>query len=247
MATCRGGGAKLTRLRAAICALALGVSGCASGKPPGREFIDECERRLPPGRVQVRTAPVEPVVDKTLSYHELTRMAGEDAGYRWVLGLTRPALRVEAKWGFTSLQDRRTGQSCIRPALQMTLRYQPVLVYVGREFVEDACAFDFVYAHEMRHVDVHVRRLREVSLQLQSELQNRLAGSTHIGQRDDLERRLKAEIGNYWVPRAERDLKDVRRQHAAIDTPEEYARAQTACDGRVARYLPRLRQAVEAR
>ncbi len=117
----------------------------------------------------------------------------------------------------------------------------------GREFVEDACAFDFVYAHEMRHVDVHVRRLREVSLQLQSELQNRLAGSTHIGQRDDLERRLKAEIGNYWVPRAERDLKDVRRQHAAIDTPEEYARAQTACDGRVARYLPRLRQAVEAR
>lgn len=198
-----------------------------------------CERRLPPGRVQVRTDPVEPVVESRLSYAELTRLAGREGDGRWVLGLTRPALQVEAQWGFSSLSDPLSGLTCLRPSLTMTLRYRPVQVYVASEFIDDSCAYDFVFRHEMRHVDVHVRRLREVALQLQAELQDRLAGVVHVGRRDDLQARLQSEVTGRWLPRAERDLQDVRREHQIIDSPEEYERAQTVCEGRIARHLRR--------
>jgi hypothetical protein len=226
--------------RGAAVAATLLALDVRAASPADARFADECARRVPAGRVVVRALPVTPVVDTALSYQELTRMAGENSGHRWVLGLTRPTLRVEASWGFSGLSDPRSGRTCIRPALQMTLRYDPVLVLVGREFVYDACAYDFIFQHEMRHVDVHVRKLREVSLQLQSELQDRLSGVTHVGDRETLERRLRAEVNDYWMPRAERALREVREQHAAIDTPEEYGRARTVCEGRIARYLPRF-------
>lgn len=198
-----------------------------------------CERRLPPGRVQVRTDPVDPVVESRMSYAELTRLAGREGDGRWVLGLTRPALQVEAQWGFSSLSDPRSGLSCLRPSLTMTLRYRPVQVYVASEFIDDSCAYDFVLRHELRHVDVHVRRLREVALQLQAELQDRLAGVVHVGRRDELQGRLQSEVTGRWLPRAERELQDVRREHQLIDSPEEYERALTVCEGRIARHLRR--------
>ena len=40
-----------------------------------------------------------------------------------------------------------------------------------------------------------------------------------------------------WLPRAERELQDVRREHQLIDSPEEYERALTVCEGRIARHL----------
>jgi len=224
---------------AALLAL-LGCLGCDDAPARGPEQLRAaCERRLPPGRVQVRTDPVDPVVESRLSYAELTRLAGREGEGRWVLGLTRPALQVEAQWGFSALSDPASGLSCLRPSLTMTLRYRPVQVYVAREFIDDSCAYDFVLRHEMRHVDVHVRRLREVALQLQAELQDRLAGVVHVGRRDELQGRLQAEVTGRWLPRAERDLQDVRREHQMIDSPEEYGRALDVCEGRIARHLRR--------
>jgi hypothetical protein len=153
--------------------------------------------------------------------------------------LTRPALQVEAQGGFSALSDARSGLTCLRPSLTMTLRYRPVQVYVASEFINDSCAYDFVLRHEMRHVDVHVRRLREVALQLQAELQDRLAGVVHVGRRDELQGRLQAEVTGRWLPRAERDLQDVRQEHQLIDSPEEYQRALTVCEGRIAAHLRR--------
>jgi len=230
------------RRAAALAVAAIIVAGCASPPPRDRgpkvSFETECAQRLPPGKVSVRTVPVRPALDESRSYHDLTRMAGED-GRRWVLGLTKPTLRVEARWGFAGFTDRRSGRTCVRPSLQMTLRYEPVVVFVGREFLDDTCAYEFIRAHEERHVEVHVRKLDEVARQMQQELHARLAGVTHVGTRDDLERQLKAEVRDEWIPKAEAALQDVKREHAAIDTPEEYARSRTVCDGRIGRYLPR--------
>lgn len=230
------------RLSAALVVAACIVSGCASApsrdRATGVSFETECAQRLPPGKVSVQAVPVRPVLDESRSYHDLTRMAGED-GRRWVLGLTRPTLRVEARWGFAGFTDRHTGRTCVRPSLQMTLRYEPVVVFVGREFLDDSCAYEFIRAHEDRHVQVHVRKLDEVAKQMQQDLHARLSGVTHVGTRDALERQLKAEVRDEWIPRAEVALQDVKREHAAIDTPEEYARSRTVCGGRIGRYLPR--------
>lgn len=218
------------------------LAGCASAptrdRPPKASFESECARRLPPGKVSVRTVPVRPTLDESRSYHDLTRMAGED-GRRWVLGLTRPTLRVEARWGFAGLTERGTGRTCVRPSLEMTLRYEPVVVYIGREFLEDNCAYEFIRAHEQRHVDVHVRKLEEVAGRMAQDLEGRLAGVTHVGAREELERRLKAEVRDDWIPKAESALQDVKAEHAAIDTPAEYARSRSVCEGRIGRYLPR--------
>lgn len=188
---------------------------------------------MPPGRVEVTTLPVKPTIDTTLSYLELTRLARREDG-SWVLGLTRPALRVEARWRYAGLAEDGGRRACIRPSLFMRLRYEPVKVFVGREFVDDECAYQFILGHEQRHVDVHVRRLTEVAVDLQRDLDEHLKGVVHVGSREELDQRLKAEVAERWIPLAERELKDVAREHAAIDSPQEYARATHACQGRIA-------------
>lgn len=179
-----------------------------------------------------------PRIDTSRSYRDLTRMASkEDAVF--VLGLTRPVLRVETEWGFHGLEDAGGRIVCMRPSLRMRLRYDPVTVFIGREFLGDACSYDFILAHEKRHVAVHVRQLDKTVGVLRDQLQRRLGDEIHYGPRVELERQLKSEIQNYWIPRAELALRDVRRQHEAIDTPEEYARAGSVCSARIARLLRR--------
>ena len=197
---------------------------------------------MPPGKAEVTTLPVKPTIDSTLSYRELTLLARREDG-SWVLGLTRPALRVEARWSYAGLSDAGGRLACIRPSLWMRLRYDPVKVFVGREFVDDECAYQFILAHEQRHVDVHVRRLAEVAGDLQRDLDEHLSGIVHVGLREELDRRLKAEVSVRWIPLAERQLKDVAREHAAIDSPQEYARASGACQGRITSVIAAHRDA----
>ncbi len=203
-----------------------------------RSFMRECESRLAPSRVSVTGVPMAPRIDTSKSYRELTGMVSKGE-YTWVLGLTRPVLRVDTKWGFNGLEDGGGRRMCMRPTLDMRLRYDPVTVFVGREFASDECSYRFILAHETRHVAVHVRQLEKTVALLQAQLQRRMGSDVHYGTRAELERRFRSEIENYWMPRAQRELANVRREHAAIDTPEEYGRANTACEGRIARVLRR--------
>lgn len=205
---------------------------------PPRAFMRECEARLAPSRVRVTAVPMAPRIDTSKSYRELTGMVSK-AEYTWVLGLTRPVLRVDSKWGFDGLEDAGSRRTCMRPTLDMRLRYDPVTVFIGREFASDECSYRFILAHETRHVAVHVRQLAKTVALLQSQLQRRMGSGVHYGTRAELERRFRSEIENYWMPRAQRELADVRREHALIDTPEEYGRANTACGGRIATVLRR--------
>jgi len=226
------------RHRGVISAVLVAVlmGGCASRGVQRDDVSEACARRLPPGKVEVTTLPVKPTIDTSKSYRELTSLASREDG-AWVLGLTRPALRVEARWSYAGLAERGGGRACIRPSLFMRLRYEPVTVFVGSEFVGDDCAYRFILDHEQRHVQVHVRRLTEVAASLQRDLDRHLSGIVHVGSRDALDRQLKSEVAERWMPLAERELKDVARQHAAIDSPQEYARATSACEGRIARVI----------
>lgn len=222
----------------AAAVLLCGASSVPAQEVSARSFIRECETRLAPARVSVTAVPMAPRIDATRSYRELTGMV-QKGEYTWVLGLTRPVLHVETKWGFNGLEDAGGRRMCMRPTLDMRLRYDPVTVYIGREFATDDCSYRFILAHETRHVAVHVRQLQKTVALLQSNLQRRMGGEIHYGIRDELERRFRGEIEHYWIPRAEQALSDVRREHAAIDTAEEYDRAHTACGGRIAHVLQR--------
>lgn len=213
----------------------------AGSRGDEREFEQVCANRLPPGRVSVTALPLQPRVDVSLSYLDLTRMAGREGGSRWVLGLTRPVLRMQARWEFSSLRDPDAGRVCSRPSLQLLIQYDPVQVYVGREFADDACAREFILAHELRHVEVHARRLREVALRLQSELQGWLTGGVYLESRERLQVRLETGLRSLWLKRAERSLLDLKREHEAVDSADEQARALGACDGRIARQLRDVR------
>lgn len=216
----------------------LGSGAIAARHSPSPTFARACAQSLKPGVVSVAGVPMAPRIDTSRSYRELTRMASRDEAV-FVLGLTRPVLRVETEWGFHGLEDPDSSLVCMRPSLRMRLRYDPVTVFIGREFVGDSCSYEFILAHEKRHVSVHVGQLDKAVVLLRDQLQRRLGDEIHYGPRRELEQRLKSEIQNYWIPRAEQQLKDVRRQHEAIDTPEEYARAGSVCSARIARMLQR--------
>lgn len=220
---------------AAAAFLLLSFHAFAQDRVP-RSFARECEKRLKPSVVRIEGVPVAPNIDTSKSYRELTAMASKEEA-TWVLGLTRPVLRVETQWGFEGLEESDGRRVCLRPSLRMTLRYDPVTVFVGREFVDDDCSYGFILAHETRHVVVHVRQLERTVALLKDQLQRRIGGEIHYGTRSRLEKSLRSEIQDYWIPRAERELKNVRREHAEIDTVEEYARAGKACQGRIARVI----------
>jgi hypothetical protein len=221
-----------------LASMLVGHGAAAAQRQPSAEFVRSCERSLKPGIVTVQGVPMAPRLDTTRSYRDLTRIASKDEAV-FVLGLTRPVLHVETQWGFEGLEDPDSRLVCMRPSLYMQLRYDPVTVFIGREFVGDRCSYEFILAHEQRHVAVHVRQLEKTVGLLRDQLQRRLGAQIHYGSRADLEKRFRSEIKDYWLPRAEQELKDVRRQHEAIDTPEEYARAASVCGARIARMLRR--------
>jgi hypothetical protein len=229
---------RLPRPRGALVFLLCAAVPALAQDPAAASFARECESRLAPARISVTGEPMAPRIDASKSYLELTEMVSKGE-YTWVLGLTRPVLRVRTQWSFDGLEDSTGRRTCMRPSLDMRLLYDPVTVFIGREFAADECSYRFILAHETRHVAVHVRQLENTVALLQSRLQQRMGGDVHYGTRAELERKFRTEIENYWMPRAQRELANVRREHAAIDTREEYARANTACDGRIARVLRR--------
>ena len=95
--------------------------------------------------------------------------------------------------------------------------------YIVRGY--DASEHGLTLAHEMKHVLVYERFLREVAASVEAELKARVGEQIrHFASRAEGERELPALIERTVKPLIEAGMREVERRQAAIDTPEEYAR-----------------------
>ena len=172
-------------------------------------------------------------VDNTLSYRDLTRMKRPNVPGGVVLGLTRTASRVAIQVDGTLLASPDGALECVLPRIAVTMYYQPIVVYVSRDFEPDSCAYDEILAHEMRHLKSYLDYLPKVEVRVRGKLAGRFAGKPLYARAGESRRLLQREIDRNWMPYIKAEMGRVERLQATIDSPREYARLSKVCQGEV--------------
>jgi len=172
-------------------------------------------------------------IDNTVSYRDLTRMKRPGVSNGYVLGLTRTESRVAIQVDGTLLASPDGRAECMMPRIAVLLYYQPIVVYVGREFEPDSCAYREILAHEMRHLKSYLDYLPKVEERVRARLGGRVAGKPLYARTGESRMLLQREIDRNWMPYIKGEMGRVEKLQAAIDSPQEYARLSKVCQGEV--------------
>ena len=201
-------------------------------------LADECDQ-LPPPSVTLRRLPEKLSIDTRYGYREITHLAAEIArpGTR-VLGLTRGTATVRAEIRSPSYVDRSRRWECTSPQLVVTYGYDPMTVYIAREFPEKSCAHDEIYAHELRHVKTYHDHLAAIENEVAETLRRRFAtGGPWRGPVGNTQATLQRELNDRWLPYIKREIGKVESTQALIDSTDEYERVAKSCDGEIRKRL----------
>ncbi|WP_440968035.1 hypothetical protein ACL58G_14100 [Massilia sp. GER05] len=215
---------------AALGLMLLAWSGFASARTP---FEASCEAAARDAGATFATRESGWRVDNTVSYRDLTRMKRPGVRNGYVLGLTRTESRVAIQVDGTLLTAPDGTAECVMPRVAVTLYYQPIVVYVSREFEPDSCTYDEILAHEMRHLKSYLDYLPKVEERVRARLGGRFAGKPLYARTGESRTLLQREIDRNWMPYIKAEMGRVERLQAAIDSPAEYARLSKVCQGEV--------------
>lgn len=198
------------------------------------DFQAECEQRLAPSQITVVVDAPAVEFDYSKTTRELTHK--KNPGKNWTtLGLTAVREEVGLNSSSSSLQDP-SGRTCMRPSFSVTIKLNPQRVYVAREFSAGTCAFKEVRAHEMRHVAANQSHSEQVARAFEQEMRSAFGNDIYYatGAQGNA---LAAAVKVGWLPHLQEELKKSELLHAEIDTPAEYARMGTLCNGEVGKVL----------
>jgi hypothetical protein len=216
-----------------IAALGLALLAASSFASARTAFEAGCEDAARAAGATFATRESGWRVDNTLSYRDLTRMKRPDMPGGFVLGLTRTASRVAIQIDGTLLASPDGAVECVLPRIAVTLYYEPIVVYVSRDFEPDSCAHDEILAHEMRHLKSYLDYLPKVEERVRDRLAGRFAGKPLYARAGESRMLLQREIDRNWMPYIKAEMGRVERLQAAIDSPREYARLSKVCQGEV--------------
>lgn len=201
-------------------------------------WADPCDQ-LPKPSVTVKRIEVPITYNTEYSFRSLTNIAADLARPgRHVLGLTRGNATVSFASNTPSIVDSRGRWECASPQITLSYGFNPMTVYVAREFPRGTCAFQEIHEHEMRHVDAYLRHINSIEKELTDTLTARFAGEKiwrgPVGQTGRL---IQQEFNARWVPYVQQQIKRVDEAQAKIDTTAEYERVTNACQGEIKKRL----------
>jgi hypothetical protein len=208
----------------------LAASGLASART---SFEARCDAAARDAGATFSTRASGWRIDNTVSYRDLTRMKRPGARNGFVLGLTRTESRVAIQVDGTLLASPDGRAECVMPRIAVLLYYQPIVVYVGREFEPESCAYREILAHEMRHLKSYLDYLPKVEERVRVRLGGRFAGKPLYARTGESRKLLQREIDGNWMPYIKGEMGRVEKLQAAIDSPQEYARLSKVCQGEV--------------
>ena len=201
-------------------------------------FEAECSRRLLPTQIHVRALPSQ------ISYNFESTMAQltytpptERRDGHVMLGLTESTLRTNINWNTNMLVSSKPNIACLRPQVTLTFDVNPQIVSIAREFPKGSCSFNEIAVHEMRHVRANQNQLEVAAAYMEEELKKFFQQKIFYGSPDTLKDQLEEALKTTWLPLAEQQLEKVNAAHEVIDSPEEYARNKTVCNGEITRII----------
>lgn len=205
----------------------------AGATPPADSFEQRCARDMLPV-IAVHAQPPGFKVHNTLSARVLnTRGAFASAGQA-LLGMTASSTHADIDIDGPSLFDPASGLECIAPHITVELSYQPLDVYVAREFHPASCSYREVYAHEMQHVRIYLDHLPRIERRLRDELVSRYGGRPLYAPHNVGIATLNAEIDTWLRPFIQAELAQVEKRQQALDSGDETERLSHLCQGEIA-------------
>jgi hypothetical protein len=205
----------------------------ALAAPPAKDFEQRCEREMLPS-FQVSAHRPGFVVHNTVSSSALNNRGAYNYAGQVMLGMTASSTRAEIDIDGPSLSDPASGRECIAPIISVQLSYQPLNVYVAREFHPASCPYRVVYAHEMQHVKIYMDNLPRLEQLVRGELVKRYAGRPLYAPRGQGLTVLQEQIDTWLRPLIKDELAKVEAQQVALDGGDETERLSHSCQGEVA-------------
>ncbi|MBL8377702.1 MAG: hypothetical protein JNM79_07540 [Burkholderiales bacterium] len=198
-----------------------------------RSFEAICESKLGAASFRVIAAPAQHELDLTQSGVQLTARGAASSG-RLVLGITSAQMKSTLSATGNAIVSPISRRHCIRPQVELRLSVEPLKVAIAREHAPGSCEHNLTLAHEMKHVLVYERFLKETAEQVEAALKERIGERVrYASSRVEGERAMNAAIEGVVKPLIEAGMREAERRQTAVDTPEEYARL----DGLQARCL----------
>ena len=220
----------MTRLLLAVLLCCAGAFSAANARTP---FQARCEDSIGATITALTARDAGYSINNTLSTMALTRMKPQVHANRFVLGLTRTEARMSIKLSAQVLGDPASGHECIAPQVEVALSYAPIVRYGGSQFEPGTCAYGEVLTHEMRHLKAYLDHLPKVEMAVRAALKKRFANQPLYAPAGQGKALLEQEINTGWMPYIKKQMGDVERLQAAIDSPQEYARLSKVCKGEV--------------
>lgn len=199
---------------------------------------DECSK-LPPSSVNVRLLESDIQTNYQRSTAALKGMSDRYADQRIaVLGLTLGKATASAKVATQLLRDPTGRWECATHQVQVEIGYQPITLYVGREFPEGSCAFKEIHQHELRHAQTYRDHARAIVPEIEATLRERFVSKEPTrGPSGSTQARIQGELNDRWLPYIRRLLGAVESLQREIDSPEEYEKVSKACNGEIQRFM----------
>jgi hypothetical protein len=223
----------MSTLSAAVCsAVLLGGLHCAASAQP-TPFEAQCRERLRP-TFTINTIQAGYQIENNTSTRVLHKRSMHSHSSDLMLGLTAVTSRVEVGVSGHVLQEAGTGRECLAPQIDIELRYQPLKVYIAREFSPLGCPYREVLEHEMRHVQLYLDHLPKVEALVRAELERRYAGKPLYSGSGDTLSALEQQIDAWLWPMIKTEMHRVELYQRTLDTDEEESRLSRVCSGELA-------------
>jgi hypothetical protein len=203
----------------------------AAGAPSA--FEQRCEAEMKP-QFEVSSRDAGYRVNNTLSSRLLNNRASYATVSQSVMGMTASHTMADIGIDGPALADQASGRECIAPRVSVELSYQPLDVYVAREFNPYSCPFRVVIEHELRHVQVYREQLPRIEATVRRELAHRYADRPLYAAIGEGLNTLHDDIDAWLRPLIKAELAAVELIQRQLDNPEEERRLSQACQGEVA-------------
>lgn len=220
-------------MRKTLFAALLSLPCVALANPGDGAFDLRCEREMKP-HIEVISSIATYKLNNTISSRVLNTRGTYATVHQMLLGMTSGTNRTEILLDGPSLQDKPNRRECLAPRILVQLAYQPIDVYVAREFNTYSCAYREVFAHEMRHVSIYRENLPLVEDKIRKALAERYGDRpmyAPLGQGLDL---LEQDVDNWLRPMIRDELARVEKVQRELDSPDEVFRLSHSCGGEVA-------------
>ncbi len=204
----------------------------------GRAEAASCDA-LPAPSVQVKRQNAPVTLNTSYDHKSITALGSkEHHSRRQVLGLTRGVSRIGFEIGIRSVIDPSRQWECASPQITLTYGFDPMTVYVAREFPKGSCAFNEIHQHELRHVQTYHDHLASIEKAITATLARRFEiGKPYRGAVGQTRQMLERELNERWIPYLRNEVERVESLQALIDTPEEYERVSRSCGGAIQRVI----------